>query len=703
MLECQLCRQILNDDEGSCPRDGGALFELAPGPPLLDGKYALQRVIDRGATGLVVAAKHLGLQRLMAVKMLDSQLVASSEAQARFRAEAEALGRLQHPNIVRVSDFGIDRRAGGIPYIAMEMVEGESLRSRLDRGRMSITETLAIAGSVAAALDHAHEQGICHHDLKPENVLLAPAAGNIQVKVVDFGLAGHLEAGDPVPAPGESTGGAVAGTPEYMAPELLTGTRAGAAADIYALGVLIYEMLAGRRPFDGSASDLSVLHLCTPPVPPSEVEPELPVELDDVVLGALSKEPGLRPASAGELVRRLSAAALVAEQRRWSRAERPRRLVWAALITATALLGTWLLIHLGLVEAADRRFVHSCFSLSRPRAPDPRLRLLSIDEATARADPTLIVERSHEVGDKLGRVLAAGAAAVGIDMLLPEQWRQSESFTNLIIDHPDRIVLALSVQPEGSYIGDGCVHGPVTLVLGQERASSVFGIANVDISSSGAVYQLRIGYRLEQGGILPSFAARLAAIAAAGAAPESRRVWIDYATPPESLPRISWCRLDTVLAQEPERFAGRIILLGQELTGSGDVYHGLPHPIRGTSQLSGLELQALMVNTLLQERPVRESDATAGAISIGIMTALLGTWLLLSRRLPVAAWLTGLLDLVYILAAITVFLWLRYIMPLAAVLVAQMIVITAVILVRARLRPYPQLSGRTGSQSSEDR
>ena len=220
---------------------GGVTLAAPPSaePPRIPG-YEVEEELGRGGVGVVYRARHLRLDRTVALKMLLAGPYARPEERERFLREAQALAGLRHPNIVQVHDFG---ELGGLPYFAMEYVEGGSLAQRLAGTPLPPREAAALAATLAEAVEAAHRSGIVHRDLKPANVLLTDAG---TPKIGDFGLARRLDGG-----PGATLTGTALGTPSYMAPEQARGqARAiGPAVDVYALGAILYELLTGRPPF----------------------------------------------------------------------------------------------------------------------------------------------------------------------------------------------------------------------------------------------------------------------------------------------------------------------------------------------------------------------------------------------------------------------------------------------------------------------
>jgi tetratricopeptide (TPR) repeat protein/tRNA A-37 threonylcarbamoyl transferase component Bud32 len=262
----------------------------SPLPKSVSG-YEILRELGRGGMGVVYQARQRGINRIVALKMILAGSHAGPEALARFLREAETVGRLKHPNVVQVYECGSHEDK---PYFSQEYVEGGSLANKL-RGEPQPPEQAArLVQALAEAVHAAHEQGIVHRDLKPANVLLT-ADGT--PKVTDFGLAKQGDSG--VTATGD-----VLGSPSYMAPEQAAGDvrKIGPAADIYALGVILYELLTGRPPFKGaSAWDTVQMVTGSEPVPPSQLQPKLPRDLETICLKCLQKEPGRRYASARAL------------------------------------------------------------------------------------------------------------------------------------------------------------------------------------------------------------------------------------------------------------------------------------------------------------------------------------------------------------------------------------------------------------------
>ncbi|MEX0665542.1 MAG: Stk1 family PASTA domain-containing Ser/Thr kinase [Acidimicrobiia bacterium] len=257
------------------------------------GRYAIERAIARGGMAEVFLARDQYLDRSVAVKILFPEFARDPAFVERFRREAQSAAMLNHPNIVGVYDYGQER---GSYFIVMEYVEGRSLRDILrDEGPLPAMTAARITAETAAALDFAHRHGVIHRDVKPGNVLITQSG---QVKVADFGIAAN-----PTDAKqGLTQTGSVIGTATYFSPEQAQGYQVDGRTDVYALGVVLYEMLTGQPPFTGeSPVAVAMKHVREQPVPPSEFVPDLPPDLERIVLKAMSKDLATRYQSAEEL------------------------------------------------------------------------------------------------------------------------------------------------------------------------------------------------------------------------------------------------------------------------------------------------------------------------------------------------------------------------------------------------------------------
>jgi putative methionine-R-sulfoxide reductase with GAF domain len=311
----------------------------SPFPPLPG--YEILQVLGRGGMGVVYQARQIGLNRMVAVKMILAGVHAGPHELARFRTEAEAVARLQHPNIVQVYEIGAQ---DGRPFMALELVEG-SVAAHLGGTPLAAPQAARWLETLARAAHYAHQRGIVHRDLKPANVLLSRDG---VLKIADFGMA-KIIAGN---AEGQTQTGSIIGTPSYMAPEQAEGrTREmGPATDVYGLGAILYELLTGRPPFQASSVHETLDQVRRQePVPPRRLMPKVPRDLETICLRCLHKEPDRRYASAQALAEDLTAF-LAGEPIRSRRAGRTERLVrWARRRPAEAvLLATGLMAVIGL-------------------------------------------------------------------------------------------------------------------------------------------------------------------------------------------------------------------------------------------------------------------------------------------------------------------------------------------------------------------
>ena len=323
MKLCSRCSESFADDASFCPFDGGELTRSTD--PLvgrtLAARYRLIRPLGSGGMALVYLAKHVMIDRLSAIKVLRRDLAMSASHRERFLREARAVNRINHPNIVEITDLG---ESDGLVFLVMEYVEGESLIAALRRGRFPWPRAARVAAQVAAALARAHDVGIIHRDLKPENVLLGRVdhtartpegrpgtqAGEDFVKLTDFGIAKILD------APALTFSEQRFGTPGYIAPEYAEGAPAGPLGDLYALGVVLYEMLTGTMPFDSRGAELLIAPLREAPVKPSVRTDGIPAEMEELVLRLIARQPSDRPRDAfavvdalGDILRRLAGSA----------------------------------------------------------------------------------------------------------------------------------------------------------------------------------------------------------------------------------------------------------------------------------------------------------------------------------------------------------------------------------------------------------
>ncbi|HEX4460780.1 MAG TPA: protein kinase [Polyangia bacterium] len=347
MPNCPTCGDPLADNARFCPKDGTTLrpdtapiFEHpeallqgvtetmrgktsatgkreTPDPlpgAILDGRYRVRQRLGQGGVGAVYEGEHVETHRPVAIKVLHAIFAGTGEFHKRFEREARAASKLSHPACVSVIDYGriervepvhVGEKLLGVPYLVMELVRGQSLAERLTQP-MTAPEAVVIARGVASALKHAHGLGIVHRDIKPANVMLVDGSGTgFVVKLLDFGLA--KVANDDGDHEQLTQAGTVFGTPGYLSPEQAGGLPADARSDLYALGIMLYELVTGRRPFVRK-DPIEVVkdHLHTPPPSPRTLGAPISSELEAVILRALAKDPAARWQTADEFSRALA-------------------------------------------------------------------------------------------------------------------------------------------------------------------------------------------------------------------------------------------------------------------------------------------------------------------------------------------------------------------------------------------------------------
>jgi eukaryotic-like serine/threonine-protein kinase len=278
------------------PAGAATLSGISPGA-LLGQRFEILSVLGAGGMGIVYKARDRELDDLVALKMLKRDLWGDRNQLDRLKSELKLARKITHPNVLRTYDFGdID----GVPYISMEYVRGVTLRYMLDQTRrLPYSAGLRLAKQLCAGLAAAHAVGVLHRDIKPENLILEPT-GN--AKLMDFGIARPIDR----MAPGQTQAGFIVGTPQYLAPEILQGQEADPRADVYACGIVLYEIFAGGLPFEGpTAMDIMFKHLREEPAPPSTKWREIPPPLEEAILRCLKKDPGQRYRAVSELLRDL--------------------------------------------------------------------------------------------------------------------------------------------------------------------------------------------------------------------------------------------------------------------------------------------------------------------------------------------------------------------------------------------------------------
>jgi serine/threonine protein kinase/CHASE2 domain-containing sensor protein len=718
--ECPLCRACADDSAERCPEDGTRLETTIPGPRLLDGKYEVERRLGEGGMGVVYRGHHLNLHRGVAIKVIADPSEGFAD---RFRIEAAALGRLKHPHIVDVMDFGVDQ-ARGIAYLVMELLEGVTLAGRCDASRLlGRSEALHILEQVAAGIDFAHDHHILHRDLKPSNIFLVRSHTAESVKILDFGLAQFLRP-DPTDAPpdhrdvptpqfatdpsaNETTvlvaaheprsmddtrgdlfalqdheRGLLMGTPAYMAPELLRFGPATPSSDLYSLGVLAYQLFTGLLPAPSTSPR-------NKNPPPSAASGRTPRELDAPIMRLLEHSPSRRPHSARAAIAAIAAGDRAATAREWRERERPRRGAAVGVIAALTALGATLWT-VSPIDRIERAATDARFGMATPHPPNPAILLVVLDDASVDAEAKPLGLVADEFGSALSRVFDAGARAVGVDLLLPRTWSGSGPFAQLLARHADRLTLGAFSTDAGAVLGPECLPGLVAELLGSARARAVFGFVNLDADSDGVTRRVRLHYRDAEGRLQATWAARTALTAGASLTAERDRDSVDYTTDMTRFRRVSWRDVPRLADSAPEAFRDRIVLVGGEFAGSGDAHRPPPGRSAPERSVSGLVLQALILNTILDGFPIREPPHWPAIAGVSVVSGVLTFLVLMKRRLTPSLMLAASLVVAYVAAACWVFAAGRILWPVAGPVLSALLALGAALVVRASWGAPPE-------------
>ena len=423
-----------------------SLVQLAIGP------YRILSRIGAGGMGEVYLARDSRLARKVALKLLPDYFTRDEQPVKRFKQEAQAASALNHPNIITIHDIG---QAEGRHFIATEFVEGETLRKRLANGRMSLSEALDVAAQVASALSAAHQSGIVHRDIKPENIMLRPDG---IVKVLDFGLAKLTERRipgvDTEALTVDTAPGTVMGTASYMSPEQARGREVDARTDIFSLGVVLYEMLAGRLPFKGeTASDVIASILEKEPVPLSHHSPEAPAELQWIVSKGLRKEREDRYQTVREMLSDLKEVKEALQtQARLERSQRPE---------ASTAMG----VATGSGQAIARTAHEPIVSTGEAAAA----------RTTSSAEYLISAIKPHKRGALIGVALLALATAVAVYVYFNPEGKTINSLAVLPF-------VNASDDANSEYLSDG---------IAESLINSISQLSNVKVMSRNSVFRYK--------------------------------------------------------------------------------------------------------------------------------------------------------------------------------------------------------------------
>ena len=444
--------------------------------------YEILGELGRGGMGVVYKARQIKLDRVVALKMILAGGHAGEAELARFRAEAEAVARLQHPNIVQIFEVG---EHGGLPFFSLEFCGGGSLDKKLAGTPLPPKEAAALVATLARAVQTAHEKGVIHRDLKPANILLTEDG---TPKITDFGLAKRLDADA-----GQTRTGSVMGTPSYMAPEQAGGKTAemGPLCDVYALGAILYELLTGRPPFRAATPlDTMMQVVSDDPVPPRHLQPRTPHDLETICLKCLRKERGKRYASAAALaedLRRFLAGepvkarpmGLMGRTAKWVR-RRPAVAALLAAVAAVAAAGfagiSWQYGEAARerdnarAEAGNVRTAQKIAEEAKEKAQDAKTAALrQAAESTLRRGLQLCEQGEIPLGllwTARGLALAHEAGADDLEDAARWNlgaWSRELHAVALVLPHPGTTVSGVAYSPDGKLLATGCQDGMVRL------------------------------------------------------------------------------------------------------------------------------------------------------------------------------------------------------------------------------------------------
>lgn len=305
MKVCPTCNLRYANEDERCFVDSAVLVPMPDARigTVINGRYLIEAQLGEGGMAMVYRARNTLVDRVVALKLMNREMARDPKMKERFRREAKNTAALAHPNIVEILDYG--EAEDGSPFLVMELLDGQPLDKIIARGAMPAAQVATLGAHIARGLARAHDFAVVHRDLKPENVFVTRGpSGRGVAKILDFGIARSMH------DQRLTSAGQIFGTPQYMAPERVTSIDTGPAADLYALGVILFEMVTGRLPFSGTdVTAFLVAHLREPPPRPSSIMPSIPRRLEELILKMLEKRPEDRPVDAHQVDKELTALA----------------------------------------------------------------------------------------------------------------------------------------------------------------------------------------------------------------------------------------------------------------------------------------------------------------------------------------------------------------------------------------------------------
>ncbi len=415
----------------------------------------------------------------------------------------------------------------------------------------------------------------------------------------------------------------------------------------------------------------------------------VPKELDEAIVLPLQKEPDKRPRKAMDVVRQIQKAFAGYQYRMWRIREVPKRLQLAGVLTLAFVLLFLLMPGLTVFKNIENYLVDLRFQLVPLHHPDERILLVSIDEATLEADPTLLAEKADEMGLLLQKVMDAGARGITIDFILPERWNQSESFAKLVHKNQGKLILASYIKKDGNIMGFECIKGLIMAGLGSmERAEELFGFLNMQPDTDGCIRHMQLGLRNQDGKSMYSMSARAFQIlAGSNISPEQarRRLLIDYSIDRSKFQRLSWKDLPLFLNKSPEMFRDKIVLVGGEYEGSQD-FHRVPfRPGLSRDEASGLIIHALTLNTLLQDNPIHDVSRSLVLLPMAAVMMFFSAAFLIRPKVFLHLIILFIIVSGFILIVYFLFRWNRLLLPVGVPLITLIIALAPIIWVRRKI------------------